>query len=113
MKTTTHDKKDRHTITSLYLISLAIIMAVAIAVFPSMIHYGYSQKSDKGISLLGSSSFTAPNEDGLEYYHIVGEIKNNSPTDSINNVKIVATFYDNSRKVVGTDFTYTNVDVIR
>ena len=111
---TTYDKKNRDATTNLYLISLTII-AVATVVFPSMIQYGYSQKSnlDNGISLLSSSSFTAPNEDGLEYYHIVGEVKNNSPTDSMNNVKIVATFYDSARRVVGTDFTYTNVDVIR
>ena len=31
----------------------------------------------------------------------------------MNYVKVVATFYDNTRKVVGTDFTYTNVDVLR
>jgi hypothetical protein len=31
----------------------------------------------------------------------------------MNYVKIVSTFYDNTRKVVGTDFTYTNVDILR
>jgi hypothetical protein len=31
----------------------------------------------------------------------------------MNYVKIVSTFYDNTGKVVGTDFTYTNVDVLR
>jgi hypothetical protein len=31
----------------------------------------------------------------------------------MNYVKIVSTFYDNAGKVVGTDFTYTNVDVLR
>jgi hypothetical protein len=40
-------------------------------------------------------------------------VKNNSPIDSMNYVKIVSTFYDNTRKAVGTDFTYTNVDVLR
>src|ERR671923_411838 len=62
-----------------------------------------------GISILSSSSFT----DDLGYYHVVGEVRNNSPTDSMNYVKIVSTFYDNTRRVVGTDFTYTNVDVLR
>jgi hypothetical protein len=31
----------------------------------------------------------------------------------MNYVKIVSTFYDNTRRVVGTDFAYTNVDVLR
>lgn len=30
----------------------------------------------------------------------------------MNYVKVVSTFYDNAGKVVGTDFTYTNVDVL-
>jgi len=30
----------------------------------------------------------------------------------MNYVKIVSTFYDNTGKVVGTDFTYSNVDVL-
>ncbi|MGB8032679.1 MAG: FxLYD domain-containing protein [Nitrososphaeraceae archaeon] len=58
--------------------------------------------------MLSSSSF----KDDLGYYHVVGEVKNNSTTDSMNYVKVVSTFYDNAGKVVGTDFTYTNVDVL-
>jgi|SRR5215212_6658538 len=54
----------------------------------------------------------------IEWYYriiseIVGEVKNNSPRDSTNYVKIVSTFYDNTGKVIGTDFTYSNVDVLR
>jgi hypothetical protein len=103
------DTNDRSSF--LYLVS--ITMMVAIVVFPSLIDYGYSQKSESGISILSSSSYTDVNEDDESNYHVVGEVKNNSPTDSMNNVKIVATSYDKTGKVVGTDFTYTNVDVIR
>jgi hypothetical protein len=46
-------------------------------------------------------------------YHVVGEVINNSPRDSMNFVKIISTFYDNTGKVVGTDFTYSNIEVIR
>jgi hypothetical protein len=90
-------------------------MAAAIVVFPSMIHYAYSQESndDGVISILSSSSYTDLNEDDEPNYHIVGEVKNNSPIDSMNNVKIIATFYDRSKKVIGSDFTYTNLDVLR
>lgn len=77
--------------------------------FAPIARYGYSQTSGNGISILSSSSFT----DNLGYYHVVGEVKNNSPTDLMNYVKIVSTLYDNARKVVGTDFTYTNVDALR
>ena len=76
-----------------------------------VVQYGYSQTASgaSGISILSSSSFT----DDIGYYHIVGEVKNNSPADSMNYVKIIATLYDITGKVVGTDFTYANVDVLR
>jgi hypothetical protein len=70
--------------------------------------HGYSQTIGS-FSILSSSSF----KDDLGYYHVVGELKNNSTTDSMNYVKVVSTFYDNTGKVVGTDFAYTNVDVLR
>jgi hypothetical protein len=72
--------------------------------------YGYSQtEGGGGISILSSSSFM----DDIGYYYVIGEVKNNSPKDSMNFVKITSTFYDDTGKVVGTDFTYTNVDVLR
>lgn len=95
----------------LYLISLAMMVAIVV-LFLSAMNYAYSQRSDGVISVLSSSSYTDLNEDDESNYHIVGEVKNTS-TDSMTNVKIVATFYDKSRKVVDTDFTYTNIDVLR
>jgi hypothetical protein len=77
-----------------------------------VLQYAYSQPTAAPagkIAVLSSSSF----RDDMGAYHIVGEVKNNSPTDSINYVKIVATLYDNAGKVVGTDFTYSNIDVLR
>ena len=87
---------------------LSIIIVIILLLAPSLFHYGYAQiKQD--ISILSSSSF----KDNLGYFHVVGEVKNNSTTDSFNYVKIVSTFYDDTAKVIGTDFTYTNVDVLR
>jgi hypothetical protein len=76
-----------------------------------VVQYGYSQTvvGVDGISILSSSSF----RDDIGAYHIVGEVKNNSPADSMKYIKIVATLYDKTGKVVGTDFTYTDVDVLR
>lgn len=45
------------------------------------------------------------------WFHIVGEVQNNSDTP-MEFVKIVATLYDDAGQVVGTDFTYTEIDVI-
>ena len=46
-----------------------------------------------------------------DYYYLVGEVFN--PTNSnINFVKVVATFYDENRTVIGTAFTYTELDII-
>ena len=59
-----------------------VILAVASLM---VVQYGYSQTAADagGISILSSSSFT----DDIGAYHIVGEVKNNSPTDSMNYVK--------------------------
>jgi hypothetical protein len=89
---------------------MTLLTSIAFLVSASAeVHFGYSQIAAGAISILSSSSFT----DDIGYYHIVGEVKNNSPTDSMNYVKIVSTLYDNAGKVVGTDFTYTSVDVLR
>jgi hypothetical protein len=45
------------------------------------------------------------------WFHIVGEVRNNSDTP-MEFVEIVATLYDDAGQVVGTDFTYTELDVI-
>ena len=78
---------------------------------PAVVLSGYSLNAVTAntISILSSSSF----RDDAGAYHIVGEVKNNSPTDSTKYVKIVATLYDKTEKVVGTDFTYADVRVLR
>src|SRR5918911_5736572 len=90
---------------------LIMVSMMSLLVIPLLVEYGYSQKytGGGGISILGSSSFT----DDIGYYHVVGEVMNNFAKDSMNFVKITSTFYDDTRKVVGTDFTYSNVDVLR
>lgn len=47
-----------------------------------------------------------------EYYEIVGEVKNTS-TMPAEFVKVVATFYNSIGSVIGTDFTYTDIDVVQ
>jgi len=47
--------------------------------------------------------------DSLGYYHVVGEVENVGDV-ALNFVKITATFYDESETVVGTDFTFTELD---
>ena len=95
----------------IFLVFLAIVLTTSSIV----LQYGYSQTTTSGsacaggISVLSSSSF----REDTGAYHIVGEVRNNSPTDSMNYVKIVATLYDKGGKVVGTDFTYSDIDVLR
>ncbi|HJT47414.1 MAG TPA: FxLYD domain-containing protein [Nitrososphaeraceae archaeon] len=92
----------------IFLLFSAIVLITSSIVF----QYGYSQTTTSapagGISVLSSSSFI----DETGAYHIVGEVKNNSPTDPMNYVKIVATLYDKTGKVVGTDFTFSDIDVL-
>jgi hypothetical protein len=92
-----------------------VFSAIVLTTSSIILQYGYSQTNTSvsagvgGISVLSSSSF----RDDTGAYHIVGEVKNNSPRDSMNYVKIVATLYDKTGKVVGTDFTYTDIEVLR
>jgi hypothetical protein len=90
-----------------------VFSAIVLTTSSIILQYGYSQTTTSasagGISVLSSSSF----RDDTGAYHILGEVKNNSPTDSMNYVRIVATLYDKTGKVVGTDFTYSDVDVLR
>jgi hypothetical protein len=55
------------------------------------------------LEILSHNSFT----DAAGYLHVVGEVKNNSPSTA-NFVKIIGTFYDSNNQVVATDFAYTN-----
>jgi hypothetical protein len=57
--------------------------------------------------ILSKTSYT----DELGYFNVVGEVKNTLSTN-INYVKIVATFYDSSNTVIGTSFTFTDVDIL-
>ncbi|HJT49956.1 MAG TPA: FxLYD domain-containing protein [Nitrososphaeraceae archaeon] len=90
-----------------------VFSAIVLTTSSIILQYGYSQTtttaSAGGISVLSSFSF----RDDTGAYHIVGEVKNNSPTDSMNYVKIVATLYGNGGRVVGTDFTYSDIDVLK
>jgi hypothetical protein len=92
-----------------YLIFSTIVLLVLLVV---PMQYGYSRNeadATSEITVQSSSSYT----DKLGYYHVVGEVKNNSTIDSMNYVKIVSTFYDDTKKVIGTDFTYADIDVLR
>jgi hypothetical protein len=47
----------------------------------------------------------------MEYYYLVGEVFNPSESN-INFVEVVATFYNDTETVIGTSFTYTELDII-
>lgn len=64
-------------------------------------------QSTPAIGILSHSSFL----DSIGYYHVVGEVKNNS-SNNRSFVKLTATFYNSANTVVATDFTYTGVDIL-
>ena len=61
------------------------------------------ESNPQGLQILSHNSFT----DSIGYLHVVGEVKNYSPTNA-QFVQVIGTFYDNNDQVVGTQFTYTN-----
>lgn len=65
-------------------------------------------ETTKEPEILSSKSYI----DNLGYFNVVGEVKNTLSTN-INYVKITATFYDAQEKVIGTDFTYTELDLLK
>ena len=73
------------------IIIFLVFSAIVLTTSSIILQYGYSQTNTSasagGISVLSSSSFT----DDTGAYHIVGEVKNNSPTQPMNYVKVVAT----------------------
>lgn len=70
--------------------------------------FGMDQTSNGNtLQIMSHNSFM----DSIENMHVVGEVKNASPTIA-EFVKVVATFYDVNNSVVATDFTYTNPSAI-
>ena len=65
-------------------------------------------ETTKEPEILSSKSYI----DDLGYFNVVGEVKNTLSTN-INYVKITATFYDAQKKVIGTAFTYTELDILK
>mgnify|MGYP001765487739 CR=1 FL=1 len=59
------------------------------------------------IAVLSHSSFLSSSGT----FHVVGEVKNNSSKNR-SYVKLTATFYNSDNTVVGTDFAYTEVDIL-
>jgi hypothetical protein len=55
------------------------------------------------VTILSHNSYT----DDVGYFHVVGEVENNTPTTA-EFVQVTGTFYDINNAVVGTQFTYTN-----
>jgi hypothetical protein len=67
-----------------------------------------ASNSNNDVTLLSSSDY----EEELGYLHVIGEVENSSP-DSRHFIKVTSSFYDSSNKIVGTSFTYTDVDILR
>jgi hypothetical protein len=65
------------------IIIFLVFSAIVLTTSSIILQYGYSQTTTSGsaggISVLSSSSF----RDDTGAYHIVGEVKNNSPTDEL------------------------------
>jgi hypothetical protein len=60
------------------------------------------------VSVLSASDYY----DEYGYFTVVGEVENTLGTN-VHWVKIVATFYDSSGTVIGTDYTYTTIDTLK
>ncbi len=49
--------------------------------------------------------------DSIEYLHVIGIVQNDG-TENLKYVKVSATFYDKNNNVVGSNFTYTYINIL-
>ncbi len=61
----------------------------------------------EAVEIINHSSYL----DTLGWYHIIGEVKNNS-SNKLNYIRLTATFYNTAGTVISTDFTYTRIDTL-
>jgi hypothetical protein len=61
------------------------------------------ESNPNGLQILSHNSFI----DSIGYFHVVGEVMNNTPTVA-QFVQVSGTFYDSNNQVVDTQFTFTN-----
>ena len=104
----TPKKSSRKTLT----IALAIVVVVVAAFLGAYLltRSGGNNPTPgiESVTILSKTAFTS--EAG--YYTIVGEVKDNLGTN-VENVKIVATFYDSSNTVIETSYAYTEIDILK
>lgn len=62
----------------------------------------------KEITILTHSGYM----DSIENYWVVGEVKNNLDTNA-EFIKIIGTFYDANNNVIGSSFSYTEIDIAK
>ncbi len=87
---------------------LKLALAVlTLSAFTTVMTSSVYAQSDNQISILSSSAYT----DDVGYFHVIGQVQNNSPT-SVTYVQVIATFYDSAGKVVSTSFTYTDIGTL-
>jgi hypothetical protein len=60
------------------------------------------------VDILSYSSYLA--EDGT--LHVVGEVKNTGASN-LRSIRVIATFYDTSNTVIATDFSYTDITILK
>lgn len=65
-------------------------------------------EQEQSVRILSSSEY----QDEAGYYHIIGEVENTSP-DAREFIKVTASLYDPANRIVETEFTYTDVEVLR
>lgn len=89
-------------------ISVMLLIVASLATIPALNTTSNSASAQFSSAAVLSSSMLV---DIVGYLHIFGEVQNNS--DDPASVKITATFYDSSNKVVGTAFAFADVESLR
>ena len=69
----------------------------------TMVSSQYVASQTPSLKFLSSSNFI----DAADYFHVVGEVQNTSPS-VLRFVEVIGTFYDANNRVVATSNTFTN-----
>lgn len=80
-----------------------LLILVVICAGTVTINHNVEGQTSNLVRIVSSSNYI----DDLDYFHVVGEVENGSPS-IIRYVELVGTFYDADKRVVATSSSYTN-----
>ena len=75
---------------------------------PLSAHQVQTSSNDTSLRILSQYGYVEPNQISNGILHVIGEVINES-NQTARFIRVVATFYDQNKQVIGTDYSYTTL----